>query len=86
MKYMVTWSVKPENFERALTRFKTEDPKPAPDLKVLGRWVEVGGMNGFSLFETDNAGALWKFSSQWTDLMDVRVAPVLTDAEIAQAL
>ena len=27
------------------------------------------------------AAALWKSSGQWTDLVDVRVAPVLSDAE-----
>jgi len=86
MKYMATWSVRPENFQKALTRFKTEDPKPGSDVKVLGRWVEVGAMSGFSLFETNNAAAIWKFSAQWADLMDVRVAPVLTDAEIAQVV
>ena len=85
MKYMVTWSVKPENFEKALARFKNEDPKPSADVRTLGRWVEIGAMKGFSLFETDNAVALWKFSARWSDLMEIQVAPIVADEEIAKA-
>ncbi len=86
MKYMVTWSVSPENYAKAMARFKNEDPKPGPEVQTLGRWVEVGGLQGFSLFETNDAAALWKFAAKWADLLDSRVVPVLTDAEIASAL
>jgi hypothetical protein len=85
MKYMVAWTVSPENFAPAMARFKQEDPKPPASVKTLGRWVGVAGMEGFSLYETDDAAALWKLSSKWADLIDVQVIPVLTDEEVAKA-
>ena len=42
-------------------------------------------MEGFSLYETDDAAELWKLSSKWADLIDVQVIPVLTDEELAKA-
>ena len=85
MKYMVTWSVSPENYEEAMARFKEHDPAPPPGLKVLGRWIEVGATQGFSLYETDDAATLAKLAMQWADLLDHEVVPVLTDEEIAKA-
>jgi hypothetical protein len=86
MKYMVTWNVSPENYERAMARFKNEDPKPGPEVETLGRWIEIGGMQGFSLFETNDPAAFWKFATKWADLLETQVVPVLTDAEMASAL
>jgi hypothetical protein len=85
MKYMVTWSVSPENHGKAIARFKEHDPIPPPGLKVLGCWIEVGGTQGFSLYETDDAATLAKLAMQWADLLNHEVVPVLTDAELAKA-
>ena len=41
---------------------------------------------GFDLLESDTAAALTEFALMWSDLMELRIVPVVEDAELSQVL
>ena len=83
MKYMITWSIAPENFKAAVKRFlKTGAPAPK-GLKTLGRWHTAGSSRGFHLVEGSEAG-LAEINAEWADLLSLEVVPVVDD-EVAGA-
>ncbi len=86
MKYMVVWSIAPENIEACIKRFKEAHPKTGPGVKQLGRWHEVGTGKGYTLFEADDLVELSRYTVAWADLVDQKVVPVVEDEEIAKAL
>jgi hypothetical protein len=84
MKYITTWTIRPENFAAVVKRFKEADPK-IPGVKMT-RFHEMGTGRGFSLTESDDPVAVAKMASAWADLVDQKTVAVLGDADIAAAL
>ena len=85
MKYMLVWTIRPENSEASIKRFKEADPKVA-GVKLLGRWHEMSTGHGFALLESDDPVAVAKFTRAWNDLIDQRIVPVIDDVQAAAAL
>lgn len=86
MRFMVTWTFKPEHAQDTIKRFK-ETGAPSPDgVKLLSRWHDVAGRRGFALTETDDPIAAARMCRQWSDLLSFDVIPVLDDNELGQAL
>ena len=85
MKFMKVWSITPENMEAAGKRFG-EGIEPPEGIKVLGAWHEVSTGKGVTLLETDDPVALTRESLQWSDLIDMKVVPVVDAEEIGKAL
>lgn len=85
MKYMVTYSIAPENFEATKKRF-FEDTEPLEGIKRLGRWNVFGTGKGFDLLETDDLVAMSKLSYYWSDLIDLKVEPVVEDEVNVKAM
>ena len=85
MKYMVVYSIAPENVEAAKKRFLNET-EPLEGVKRLGRWSEFGTMKGFDLLETDDPVAVSKLGLYWADLVDMKVVPVVEDEVIGKAM
>ena len=84
MKFMITWKVPPANYKDAVARFlKTGGSLPA-GLKMLGRWHTADG-RGFLLVEGTDTALAENFT-QWADLLEVEVVPVLDDAEAGAVL
>ncbi len=88
MKFMLTFTVKPETKGRdeANARFKKTGGQPPKGVKLLGRWIAADFSGGFDLLESDDATALTEFALMWSDLMELRVVPVLEDAEVKEAV
>lgn len=88
MKFMLTFSIKPETKGRdeAISRFKKTGGQPPKGAKLLGRWTAADFSGGFGLLESDDAAALTEFALMWSDLMELRIVPVLEDAELGQVL
>jgi len=63
----------------------TGAPLPA-GIKSLGRWHAIDETIGFHLVETDDAVALMQHATEWKDLLDLRIVPVLDDAQTAEAI
>jgi hypothetical protein len=88
MKFMMTFTLKPETKGRdqAITRFKQTGGQPLKGAKLLGRWTAADFSGGFDLIESDDSKALIEFALMWSDLMELRIVPVLEDTEFAEVL
>jgi hypothetical protein len=53
---------------------------------MLGRWTSADFSGGYVLLEGGDASALTEFALMWSDLMDLRVVPVLEDQALGQVL
>jgi hypothetical protein len=88
MKFMLTFAIKPETKSRdeAIARFKKTGGQPPNGVKLLGRWTAADFSGGFDLLESDDATALTQFALMWSDLMELRLVPVVEDAQLVDAL
>lgn len=82
MKFMVTWSVRPDLLKSAVTRFLSSGGPVPQGVKTLGRWHKADGSGGFHLLETEDLKGVLQHAADWADLLDVTVAPVLEDADV----
>jgi hypothetical protein len=60
------------------------DPRKVPNL--LGRWTAADFSGGFDLLESDDIRALTEFSLMWSDLMELKIVPVIEDSELGEVL
>ena len=89
MKFMMTVAFTPEaegGRDEAIARFKKTGGQPPKGVKLLGRWTAADFSGGFDLLETDDAKALTEFSLMWSDVMHLKVVPIVEDAELIDAL
>jgi hypothetical protein len=88
MKFMLTFAMRPETKGRdeAIARFKKTGGQPPKGARLLARWTAADFSGGFDLLESDDPKALTEFSLQWSDVMDLRLVPVVEDAELGEVL
>ena len=88
MKFMLTFSIKPEakGRDEAIARFTATGGQPPQGAKLLGRWTAADFGGGFVLLESNDAKALTEFSLMWSDLMELRIVPALDDGELGDVL
>jgi hypothetical protein len=88
MKFMLTFGITTESKTRdeAIARFKKTGGQPPAGVKFLGRWTAADFSGGYVLLESDDATALMHFALMWSDLMDLKVVPVVEDAQLVDAL
>lgn len=85
MKYMLCWSIPPENYNAALDAF-LEGGAPMPEgLTSLGRWHVPGSTRGWLLCEAQDPVAVAHHVGQWAGLLNIEVYPVLDDAAAGEA-
>jgi hypothetical protein len=51
---------------------------------MLGRWH--GPFTGWVVAETDDLKEVYEWTTQWSDLLEFTVVPVLEDAELGDVL
>lgn len=85
MKYLTAWTIRPENMKAVIERFLEDNPQTS-GVKFLYRMHVLGTGMGFTLWETDDPLAASKEALAWSDLVDLKVYPVVDDATIAKAL
>ena len=86
MLFSITWTIYPHSQTDCLKAFGAMTPDDdkkdcGEDINMLGRWSAVDGSSGVCICETDNASALFSWMANWTAACDIKVTPVLTDAE-----
>ncbi len=89
MKFMLTFAFTPEakgGRDEAIARFKKTGGQPPAGVKLLGRWTAADFSGGFDLLETDDAKALTVFALMWSDVMHLKLVPVVEDAELGEVL
>ncbi len=88
MKFMLTFIIKPEvkGRDEAIARFKKTGGQPPKGAKLLGRWTAADFSGGFDLLESDDVKALTEFALMWSDVMELRIVPVIEDTELGEVL
>lgn len=88
MKFMLTFTWKPDSKTRTegFQRFAATGGLPPKGASLLGRWTRADLSGGFDVIETDDAQALAEFALMWSDLMDLRIFPVLEDQSLGEVL
>jgi hypothetical protein len=86
MKFMMTYNIYNESWDKAVSRFLETGGLPPEGLKLVGRWHSAAGRNGFLLLEGDDVSAIYHYAAQWHDFCDLVVTPVLEDEAAAAVL
>ena len=88
MKFMLTFTIKPEAKSRdeAIARFQKTGGQPPRGAKLLGRWTAADFSGGFDLIESDDVKALTEFALMWSDLIELKLTPVIEDAQLVEVL
>jgi hypothetical protein len=88
----------PNTLYMVIERFKGGDAVPvyrrfrdrgrlAPDgLRYVSSWVDTNLERCYQLMETDDPELLEEWISQWRDLVDFEVHPVISSAEAAERI
>jgi hypothetical protein len=86
--FMLTFTFDPATRARdeAIARFKKTGGMPPAGAKLLGRWTAADFSGGFVLVESSDASALTEFSLMWSDILDLRVVPVVEDQQLSEVL
>lgn len=85
MKFMIEWKIPPGHYKSAVERFLTTGaPNPA-GVKTIGRWHTPGSSCGWHVVEGDATGVA-ELEAVWGDLLELRITPVIEDAEAASSL
>lgn len=85
MKYIISWSAEPGNFNATVARFLETGGAPPPGVQLLGRWHGMSGQ-GFGIVESNDPKAMFQYQAQWADLVSLMVTPCLEDADAGAVL
>ena len=87
MKFMLTWRIHPDKRQEALKGFSQMDEAAdkadmGENIKLIGRWHDVGKFTGIAIFEADDAVAIANWALNWNSILDFpEITPVLDDEE-----
>jgi hypothetical protein len=59
---------------------------PPKGATLLGRWTHADFSAGYDLLESDDPQALAEFAMMWSDVMQIKIYPVLEDAALGEVL
>jgi hypothetical protein len=86
MKFILTFTLPPETRDAAMARFLETGGQPPPGVTLLGRWTQLDLCGGFVLLESEDPKALTAFAHEWSDVVELTMAPVLEDQELSDVL
>ncbi len=86
MLYMIVEHFRDGDPVPVYARFR-ERGRLAPDgLEYIASWVSADHSTCYQVMQTDDRRLLDQWMSQWSDLVDFDVVPVITSAEAAAAM
>jgi Protein of unknown function (DUF3303) len=80
MKFISTWTLRPEVRKEAIDNFLAGKAAPSAGVTILGRWHKADASGGFTLYESDSAEALYENAAFWSQFLEVHIVPVIEDA------
>ena len=86
MKFMISFPLTHHAYNERIARFLESGAPPPEGVTLLGRWFTAGHNKGFMLVEAEESKHLFRYVSEWTDIMDFEIEPVVTDEEAASVL
>src|SRR5262249_17970613 len=72
--------------DEAIGRFKATGARSPKGAKLLGRWTAADFSGGFDLLESDDVKALTEVSLMWSDLMGLKIVPVVEGSGLGEVL
>lgn len=81
--YMVIERFKAGDAVPVYRRFRDRGRLAPAGLRYVSSWVDTNLERCYQLMETDDPGLLDQWISEWRDLVDFDVHPVITSAEAA---
>ena len=81
MQFMITFPLTHHAYKERVSRFLKTGAPPPEGVTVHGRWFTASHSKGFMLAEADDPSALFRYVSEWADIMNFQVEPVVTDDE-----
>jgi len=81
MLFMVIECFKPGKGDEVGSRFKTRGRMMPAGVAYLGSWLVPTNGKCFQVMEAPGRGPIDEWISQWSDLVDFEVIPVVTSAE-----
>ena len=86
MLYIITFALTTRDYAARVGRFLETGGPPPAGATMAGRWITLGHDRGFMLVESDDPGSTFRWTSEWADLIDFEVHPVLENAKVAEIL
>lgn len=86
MHFMVTFPLTHRDYKLRVSRFLETGAPPPDGVTLHGRWFTASHNMGFMLVETNDAKALFRWTSEWSELIDFKIEPVVTDDEAGPIL
>jgi len=80
MKFISTWTLRPETRQEAIDNFLAGKTAPPPGVTTLGRWHKADASGGFTLYESNSAEAIYETAAFWSQFLDVHTVAVIEDA------
>ena len=81
MKFILSWTVKPENRDEGFKRLNAADDVAGEGIRVLGHWHNVNLLGGWALVEAGDEISIAKWLLGWTDLNVNDVTLVIDEEE-----
>jgi hypothetical protein len=86
MQFMITFALTHRDYNQRVARFLEAGAPPPEGVTLVGRWFTASHSKGFMLVESDTAQAIFRYASEWADILDFTAEPVLTDEQAAGVL
>jgi hypothetical protein len=86
MNFMITFPLTHHAYKERVSRFLETGAPPPDGVTLHGRWFTASHSMGFMLAETEDARALFRWVSEWADVLDFRIEPVVRDDEAGPIL
>ena len=77
MKYILIWTIKPEDRQESMDRWKKKGVKPPKGIKILGHYSNVNHLGGWAIIESSDHKAIATWLMDWTDLNVNEVIPII---------
>ena len=86
MKFMVTFPLTHRDYKERVARFLETGAPPPEGVTLHGRWFTASHNKGYMVVEANDPTALFRWTSEWADLIDFEIEPVISDAEAGAVL
>ena len=86
MLFMISFPLTHRDYKQRVARFLENGAPPPAGVQLHGRWFTASHSKGLMIVETEDAHSLFRWTSEWADIVDFTIEPVVTDAEAGEIL
>ncbi len=86
MLFMLHCTIEPRHRDENRARLQESMIGEPPGIRVLGSWLSVTQLEGWVLFDAEDAASVAKLFHHWTDLNVNNVTPVMEVESLLDAI